>query len=561
MQKKICIAQSVEELKFILEKSGEKILVLPVNLETFLYCVSKNLNFINPKKIISNDIHKKILIETDDLIKKIIFSSNLDSNLLHEIQVFLRFRVYSFKFIKYSIEKILKKEANIKYFIVSGWSKDTHFNLNEYILSEIVQFLIPKNKIINLNDKTLKKVDLSKNNIFYEYIEPQLKSYSKKNKILLNNLYYNFKRIIFSNFSRKNVFFYPTFSKVGAIRRTVFYFFNIKPLFFKKKQTKIKFKNFYSLRKISKTYEYKILKLFSNKFENYFIDLYQKNKSIKKLLENNHFDLIAANITKGIEGAVMCKTKNKQTNSVCIPHGTITNSFNKFDKIYKKNIAQAVFSGDANYFSIQSKITKKSLKNIKINGKPITTGNIVFASNNNSSKQKILFAVTLKDFYNLQFLGVEMFYEFYENLKTFEEISQKNEFKFLVKIHPSEQKCAAQLQSFFKNLEFTSKKIDHALRDAFVTISYSSTVIEDSLNSSVPVILFDQWNRYQHCEAERNIQKLNKAIYYVKKKEDLAKTLKTVLRSKKIDFKQYILDKDYNSNIKKFILPKAELKI
>ena len=150
MQKKICIAQSVEELKFILEKSGEKILVLPVNLETFLYCVSKNLNFINPKKIISNDIHKKILIETDDLIKKIIFSSNLDSNLLHEIQVFLRFRVYSFKFIKYSIEKILKKEANIKYFIVSGWSKDTHFNLNEYILSEIVQFLIPKNNIYDI---------------------------------------------------------------------------------------------------------------------------------------------------------------------------------------------------------------------------------------------------------------------------------------------------------------------------------------------------------------------------------------------------------------------------
>ena len=47
MQKKICIAQNVEELKFILEKSGKKILVLPINLETFLYCVSEKLNFIN----------------------------------------------------------------------------------------------------------------------------------------------------------------------------------------------------------------------------------------------------------------------------------------------------------------------------------------------------------------------------------------------------------------------------------------------------------------------------------------------------------------------------------
>ena len=59
MQKKICIAQSVEELKFILEKSGEKILVLPVNLETFLYCVSNKLNFINPKSHETQDRHRR----------------------------------------------------------------------------------------------------------------------------------------------------------------------------------------------------------------------------------------------------------------------------------------------------------------------------------------------------------------------------------------------------------------------------------------------------------------------------------------------------------------------
>ena len=274
---------------------------------------------------------------------------------------------------------------------------------------------------------------------------------------------------------------------------------------------------------------------------------------------NNNFDLIASNITKGIEGSVMCKIRNKQSNSICIPHGTISKSFNKFDKIYKRNIAQAVFSGDAKYFAIQSKITKKSLKTIKINGRPIITGNLVFTSAKKNNNKKILFAVTLKDFYNLQFLGVEMFYEFYENLKTFDEISKKNGYNFLVKIHPSEQKCATQLKSIFRNLEFTSKKIDYALQDAFVTISYSSTVIEDSLNSNVPVILFDQWKRYQHCEAEKNIKKMNKAIYYVQNKEDLIKTLKTVSKSKKINFNQYIFDKDYNSNIRKFIFPKTKV--
>ena len=273
--------------------------------------------------------------------------------------------------------------------------------------------------------------------------------------------------------------------------------------------------------------------------------------------------MIICNISNNIAASFSEVGKLYNVPSLNVSHGTIAEAFNDHDKLYKKIIAEGVFSGAFTYFSLQSKITKKSIKTHQPKGKLLETSNLIFAENNKkkNNNNKILYPVTMKNFESIQYLGVEMFYEFYENLKTFEEISQKNEFKFLVKIHPSEQKCAAQLQSFFKNLEFTSKKIDHALRDAFVTISYSSTVIEDSLNSSVPVILFDQWNRYQHCEAERNIQKLNKAIYYVKKKEDLAKTLKTVLRSKKIDFKQYILDKDYNSNIKKFILPKAELKI
>ena len=46
-----------------------------------------------------------------------------------------------------------------------------------------------------------------------------------------------------------------------------------------------------------------------------------------------------------------------------------------FDKIYKKIIAEAVFSGESKYFAIQSKIMMESLKTHKINGKKIQTGN------------------------------------------------------------------------------------------------------------------------------------------------------------------------------------------
>ena len=47
MSEKICLAQSIEELKFILNKSnGKKLSVLPLNLETQLYCIDNKINFI-----------------------------------------------------------------------------------------------------------------------------------------------------------------------------------------------------------------------------------------------------------------------------------------------------------------------------------------------------------------------------------------------------------------------------------------------------------------------------------------------------------------------------------
>ena len=47
----------------------------------------------------------------------------------------------------------------------------------------------------------------------------------------------------------------------------------------------------------------------------------------------------------------------------------------------------------------------------------IETGNLIFASikKNFDNKKYLLHASTIKDFYNLQFLGVEMFYEYWNN--------------------------------------------------------------------------------------------------------------------------------------------------
>ena len=55
------------------------------------------------------------------------------------------------------------------------------------------------------------------------------------------------------------------------------------------------------------------------------------------------------------------------------------------DKRVKKIIAEGVFSGKADYHAVQSRITLDSLDTHKLTGKPLTTGNLVFAEGKQKS--------------------------------------------------------------------------------------------------------------------------------------------------------------------------------
>ena len=81
-----------------------------------------------------------------------------------------------------------------------------------------------------------------------------------------------------------------------------------------------------------------------------------------------------------------------------------------------------------------------------------------------------------------------MYYEFLDNLYFLENLSKKYEFKFLVKLHPRGYDEFENLKKAFPKLEFSKKKIDEALDESFVTLTFSSTTIEDSLSAQCPVI-------------------------------------------------------------------------
>ena len=77
----------------------------------------------------------------------------------------------------------------------------------------------------------------------------------------------------------------------------------------------------------------------------------------------------------------------------------------------------------------------------------------------------MLHASTIKDFYNLQFLGVEMFYEYWNNLSILNKIAKDNPIKIIIKPHPTIKNCTDQLKENFKNLRFSNNSIDLLLKN------------------------------------------------------------------------------------------------
>ena len=118
----------------------------------------------------------------------------------------------------------------------------------------------------------------------------------------------------------------------------------------------------------------------------------------------------------------------------------------------------------------------------------------------------------------------------------------------LIKPHPTIKNYKDKLQFFFKNLKFSNRSIDYLLRKSFILISYSSSTIEDALNSEVPVILFDTKKGYKHIEFENLINE--SAVYYLDDKNHLENLFSKINNMKKINFDKYI----YRKNIKEEII-------
>ena len=99
MKKKICIAQTIEELKFLLSNIEKNVLVVPLDLEVQIYCIKNKINFIDPLNYIKNHHHKIALNSSEKILKSLKYKNvNFESHKVI-IRAFIRFHFNSIFFL------------------------------------------------------------------------------------------------------------------------------------------------------------------------------------------------------------------------------------------------------------------------------------------------------------------------------------------------------------------------------------------------------------------------------------------------------------------------------
>ena len=553
----LAIAQSSDEFDFILKNTNKNLTLVPLNLETMLFCQKAKNKYFNPINLFNNELHEIALTESKKLIDNINYDETISEVLKLRHRGIIR-KLFNSSFFVYSLINEIKKKFIIEKIYVSGWHKYKFIEAKKNFFVSKICFELFGGQIV----KSIKNFD--NNDISKKVYEYKLENFKKfpKNSLLVSNLGYNFKRIIYYAFKTKFRICVFSFEKVPFFKKKIFSLLRVNFYYFKAIMTdKNKLK--INVPEISYTYN---KKNFSNLLNSLNLEIFSELSklhnqclSISNFLSKNKPKLILLNMLRGYNRFFAEISKELKIPSVCISHGTVSKSFSVYGSIYQNIIAEDVFSGNATYYALQSKITKSSLSTVKISGQPIETGNVIFSESKQKNKKYILYAVTNRNFVNMQYYGIETFYEYFENLKILNLLAEEHKLNFLVKIHPGIKNCIQDLRLLFKKLNFTNISIDEALKISQVTISYSSTVIEDSLYSKIPVILFDQWKRYIHCDSQKNPSLFNCAVYYTTNKSDLLQAIDTVKKSKNINFDDYIYEGSYKQNIFIKIIPLANV--
>lgn len=376
------------------------------------------------------------------------------------------------------------------------------------------------------------------NNRNYVYLRGITSSINTKNSVLLKNIVFSLCSILDLTFGTRIIS-----SLLKSDVSSVLNVSDIKP----PTKTKLNFKlsledifedNIYELALEQKIKNglFDILKCVEYRYS--FFDLLFRNPNIEGVVA------IEAVGDMAYFGELSNKYKKK---GIIISHGSHPPPTDEISKLQYYFHSKALIDTSYPFCAVQSPLAEDFLKNSTNNkSKLIKTGPLIWGQkvpNKNlpsNGKFKIIHAGTQKAIHNLRYYIYESSDEYISELnKLISAIKDVPNCEFIIKFRPSKDLSLETLKFLLIDGNYkieTNINFSCLLNSADVVISYSSTTIEEAIESNVPVILYGGRNRFRFIpdyKLERN------PLFWCHSKEDLLNSIENIKNNNDWNWEKY----------------------
>lgn len=238
--------------------------------------------------------------------------------------------------------------------------------------------------------------------------------------------------------------------------------------------------------------------------------------------------------------------------SLNISHGTHVPPNNKVEEIENYRLALNVILNDYKYVAVQTPWTNRFLDYYRDTRPRLVTGPLLYSKvsstqreiirreilGNDLGKKIVVHATTQKLRLGFRLHITETLDEYISTLSDIvNAVNENPELYFVLRPHPV---CDLSDEDFFSLLPACPRmkimrkfSFAQVLSATDLMMSYSSTCIEEALQSNIPVVLYDKWKRYNHFNLDEtnDLRSLKRnPAYYITDPKILGPGLVQILR-------------------------------
>jgi hypothetical protein len=316
----------------------------------------------------------------------------------------------------------------------------------------------------------------------------------------------------------------------------------------------------------------------------HMLNLLEQSYSLKFIFTSFKRRMLASYHALGVMGLAGELSRSLGIKGLFISHGSHPMPIDEYHEIELLNLCRGFMLSDYTHIALSTPVQKEHLNYFKNKYKNIKSSEVLiepvmFARINGDSKDAVrkqlglspddlvvMHATTTKARYTERYYFVETESELLSSLSDLVNAVNDMNAKLLIRLHPGFYLNDAEIRTL---LPKSARVIIHrhgtfkeALTVSDLVVSYSSTVIDESLINKIPVILYDKWNRYNHFSTavfENNKSSGVFPVCYVndssKLKEGISYVFKMAKTTKKeeIDVSKYSYANAYKDGLYNFV--------